>query len=88
MSNEPECTHDKSSECGAIIFEFVQCAIQENKYDPSDIAIGLLKAYLAVLATYAEVQYIPSMIQEACDYLKEVRVLKDGEIHTGNGEIH
>jgi len=88
MSNEPECTHDKSSECGATIFEFVQYAIQENKHVPADIAIGLLKAYLAVLATYAETQHIPSMIQEACDYLGKVRVLKDGEIHTGNGETH
>jgi hypothetical protein len=88
MSNEPECTRDKSLECGATIFKFVQFAIRGNKYNPADIAKGLLKAYLSVLAAYAEPQHIPSMIQEACDYLKEVRVLKDGEIHTGNGEIH
>lgn len=88
MSNEPECTRDKSLECGATIFEFVQYGIRENKYEPADIAIGLLKAYLGVLSAYAEPQHIPSMIQEACDYLGKVRVLKDGEIHTGNGEIH
>jgi hypothetical protein len=88
MTEQPKFDHYESSECGAIVFEFVQHAIQENEHAPSDIAIGLLKAYLAVLATYAEVQYIPSMIEEACDYLKSVRVMKDGKIHDGIGGIY
>ena len=73
---------------GTAIFDFIQYAVDELKYKPDDIATGLIHAYLAVLVTYVETENIPALIGETCDYLKSVRVLKDGQIHSGNGEIH
>ena len=78
----------KKNDPGTAIFNFIQYAVDELKYKPNDIAIGLIHAYLAVLVTYAETKDIPELIGKACDYLKGVRVMKDGQIHSGNGEIH
>ncbi len=79
---------DDQIDVGTAIFDFVQYAIEEKKYKPEDIAMALLQAYLAILVTYAELKYVPAIIGEACKYLKSVRVMKDGQIHKGNGEIH
>lgn len=78
----------KKNDPGAAIFDFIQYAVDELKYKPDDIAIGLIHAYLAVLVTYAETKDIPELIAKACDFLKSARVVHDGQIHCGNGEIH
>ena len=78
----------KKIDPGAAIFDFIQYVVEKKKYRPDDIAIGLIRAYLAVLVTYAEMKHIPALIQEACNYLKSVRVTEDGKIHKENGDIH